>query len=135
MLSHVEEVGKAPLPDQAELDSLRSNVAKQQQKVDQLTSPEPSANGAEVPPPPPLPKLPAIFINHMHAPLLRLCTADTVTKSASCVGGLYQMHVPDWQQHMQVIRESMHLPVHLIAGMQQHFHHLYRTVFALSCQP
>jgi len=117
MLTHVEEVGKAPLPDQAELDSLRSNVAKQQQKVDQL------------------PKLPAIFISHMHAPLLRLCTADTVTKSASCVGGLYQMHVPDWQQHMQVIRESMHLPVHLIAGMQQHFHHLYRTVFALSCQP
>jgi len=53
MLTHVEEVGKAPLPDQAELDSLRSNVAKQQQKVDQLTSPEPSANGAEVPPPPP----------------------------------------------------------------------------------
>ena len=46
MLSHVEEVGKAPLPDQAELDSLRSNVAKQQQKVDQLTSPEQSANGA-----------------------------------------------------------------------------------------
>ncbi len=63
MLSHVEEVGKAPLPDQAELDSLRSNVAKQQQKVDQLTSPEPSANGAEVP----HLHLPAIIIIHMHA--------------------------------------------------------------------
>jgi len=48
MLSHVEEVSKAPLPDQAELDTLRSNVAKQQQKVDQLSTPEPSANGAEV---------------------------------------------------------------------------------------
>ncbi len=82
MLSHVEEVGKAPLPDQAELDSLRSNVAKQQQKVDQLTSPEPSANGAEVP----HPHLPATFIIHMHAPLLKQHTAESVTRSASCVG-------------------------------------------------
>lgn len=48
MLSHVEEVGKAPLPDQAQLDTLRSNVAKQQQKVEQLSTPQPSANGAEV---------------------------------------------------------------------------------------
>lgn len=48
MLSHVEKVGKAALPDQAELDTLRSNVAKQQQKVDQLSSPHPSANGTEV---------------------------------------------------------------------------------------
>lgn len=48
MLSHVEEVGKATLPDQAELDTLRSNVAKQQQKVDQLSTPQPSANGVEV---------------------------------------------------------------------------------------
>ena len=48
MLSHVEEVSKAPLPDQAELDTLRSNVAKQQQKVDQLSTPQPSANGAQV---------------------------------------------------------------------------------------
>lgn len=48
MLSHVEEVGKAGLPDQAELDTLRSNVAKQQQKVDQLSTPQPSANGVEV---------------------------------------------------------------------------------------
>ena len=75
MLSHVEEVGKAPLPDQAELDSLRSNVAKQQQKVDQLTSPEPSASGAEVP----HPHLPATFIIHMHVPLLKQHTAETVT--------------------------------------------------------
>ena len=48
MLSHVEEVGKAPLPDQAELDTLRSNVAKQQEKVDQLSTPHSSANGTEV---------------------------------------------------------------------------------------
>lgn len=48
MLSHVEEAGKATLPDQAELDTLRSNVAKQQQKVDQLSTPQPSANGEEV---------------------------------------------------------------------------------------
>lgn len=48
MLSHVEEVGKATLPDQAELDTLRSNVAKQQQKVEQLSTPQPSANGVEV---------------------------------------------------------------------------------------
>ena len=47
MLSHVEEVGKATLPDQAELDTLRSNVAKQQQKVE-LSTPHPSANGVEV---------------------------------------------------------------------------------------
>lgn len=86
MLSHVEEVGKAPLPDQAELDSLRSNVAKQQQKVDQLTSPEPSANGAEVH----QPHLPAIFIVHLHESLLRPCTAGTMTKPASCIGVLCQ---------------------------------------------
>lgn len=48
MLSHVEEVSKAPLPDQAQLDTLRSNVAKQQQKVEQLSTPQPSANGAQV---------------------------------------------------------------------------------------
>ena len=48
MLSHVEEVSKAPLPDQAQLDILRSNVAKQQQKVEQLSTPQPSANGAQV---------------------------------------------------------------------------------------
>ena len=48
MLSHVEEVGKAALPDPAELDTLRGNVAKQQQKVDQLSTPQPSANGVEV---------------------------------------------------------------------------------------
>ena len=48
MLSRVEEMGKATLPDQAELDTLRGNVAKQQQKVDQLSTPQPSANGAEV---------------------------------------------------------------------------------------
>ena len=48
MLRHVEEVGKAALPDQAELDTLRGNVAKQQQKVDQLSSPQPSANGVQV---------------------------------------------------------------------------------------
>ena len=48
MLSHVDEVSKAPLPDQAELDTLRSNVAKQQQKVDQLSTPQPSANGTQV---------------------------------------------------------------------------------------
>ena len=48
MLSHVEEVGKAALPDQAELDTLRGNVAKQQQKVDQLSTPQPSANGVQV---------------------------------------------------------------------------------------
>lgn len=52
LLSHVEEVSKAPLPDQAQLDTLRSNVAKQQQKVDQLSTPQPSANGTEVPFPP-----------------------------------------------------------------------------------
>ena len=89
MLSHVEEVGKAPLPDQAELDSLRSNAAKQQQKVDQLTTPEPSANGAEVP----QPQLPAIFINDTHAPLRRPCAAGTVTKPASCIGVFSQSHV------------------------------------------
>ena len=48
MLNQVEAVGKAPVPDQAELDTLRGNVAKQQQKVEQLSTPQPSANGAEV---------------------------------------------------------------------------------------
>ena len=86
MLSHVEEVGKAPLPDQAELDTLRSNVAKQQQKVDQLTSPEPSASGAEVH----MPHLIAIF---MRAPLLRTRTAGTVTEPASCIGVSSHLHV------------------------------------------
>ncbi|KAL3135150.1 hypothetical protein ABBQ32_008084 [Trebouxia sp. C0010 RCD-2024] len=47
LLSHVEQVSKAALPDQAQLDTLRSNVAKQQQKVDQLSTPQPSANGTE----------------------------------------------------------------------------------------
>ena len=55
MLSHVEEVGKAALPDQAELDTLRGNVAKQQQKVDQLSTPQPSANGVQVLFVPPVP--------------------------------------------------------------------------------
>ena len=50
LLGHVEEVAKAELPDQAQLDTLRSNTAKQQQKVDQLTaaSPQPPSNGAQV---------------------------------------------------------------------------------------
>ena len=48
MLSHVDEVSKAPLPDQAEVDTQRNNVAKQQQKVDQLSVSHPSANGSEV---------------------------------------------------------------------------------------
>lgn len=52
LLSHVEQVSKAALPDQAQLDTLRSNVAKQQQKVDQLSTPQPSANGTEVASPP-----------------------------------------------------------------------------------
>ena len=46
LLSHVEEVGKAQLPEPAELDTLRTNVAKQQQKVDQLSASQPPANGA-----------------------------------------------------------------------------------------
>lgn len=49
LLGHVEEVAKAELPDQAQLDTLRSNTAKQQQKVDQLTAAsEPASNGAQV---------------------------------------------------------------------------------------
>lgn len=66
MLSHVEEVGKAALPDQAELDTLRGNVAKQQQKVDQLSTPQPSANGAQVlfvPPVPPCIILPQFVVS------------------------------------------------------------------------
>lgn len=46
LLSQVEEVGRAELPEGAQLDTLRSNVAKQQQKVDQLSAPaQPAANG------------------------------------------------------------------------------------------
>ena len=114
MLSHVEEVGKAPLPDEAELDSLRSNVAKQQQKVDQLTSLEPSANGAEVP----HPHLPATFIIHP-MPLFKPWTAGIGTKPASCIG------VCPNRCHVQVIRGNMHLPMALSAVMPQHsFYHL-----------
>lgn len=46
LLSHAEEVSKAELPEPSQLETLRSNVAKQQQKVDQLSSSaQPAANG------------------------------------------------------------------------------------------
>ena len=50
LLSHVEEVSKAELPDEGQLDTLRSNTAKQQQKVDQLTAAaaQPTSNGTQV---------------------------------------------------------------------------------------
>lgn len=48
MLSRIDETNKAPKPSEPELLTLRTNVAKQQQKVEQLWMPEASFSGSEV---------------------------------------------------------------------------------------
>ena len=48
LLSHINEENKATKPSAAELLTLRTNVAKQQQKVEQLWMPEASFSVSEV---------------------------------------------------------------------------------------